>query len=134
MADVVAPPDLGQRLASCPTHNGFLYLMGRELGLATEPHPPRLCPLAPFIRPSLDQLAFKLGKAARTVSISRPCGVVVSAQPSAIERKPAPFVPIASITLSRSRVERASRSSRVTSNTSPAASEAIAFASCFRSV
>src|SRR3974390_3287980 len=46
---------------------------------------------------------------------------LVSMSWSAMERKPAPFSDTVARTLSRSRVERASRSSLVTSNTSPTA-------------
>src|SRR5215813_8426158 len=42
-------------------------------------------------------------KPPRTVSISRPCAVVVSAHVSLSERKPAPRFPISSSTLSRAR-------------------------------
>jgi len=69
-----------------------------------------------------------------TVSISLPCAVVVSAHASASDLKPAPAFATASSTLSRSRVERASRSSRVTSNTSPAPRAPMAFARAFLSV
>jgi hypothetical protein len=54
-----------------------------------------------------------------TVSISRPCAVVVSAHGSPRDLKPAPALPIRSRRLRRSRVERARRSSRVTISTSP---------------
>jgi hypothetical protein len=57
-----------------------------------------------------------------TVSISRPCDVVVSAHASPSERKPAFLPVIAASVFNRSRVDRASRSSRVTISTSPAAS------------
>jgi hypothetical protein len=43
----------------------------------------------------------------RTVDTNRPCGVVVSAQWSASERKPAPAFPTASMTFSKSLVDRA---------------------------
>jgi hypothetical protein len=49
--------------------------------------PTRLSALAALTSPSADQLPFKLGYPPSTVSISRPCGVVVSAQASASERK-----------------------------------------------
>jgi hypothetical protein len=49
-----------------------------------------------------------------TVIISRPCGLVVLAHASPRDLKAAPALPTASSTLSKSRVERASRSSRVT--------------------
>ena len=47
----------------------------------------------------------------KTVSISRPCAVVVSAQASASDLKPAPTFATVSRMLSRSRVDRASRQS-----------------------
>ncbi len=68
-----------------------------------------------------------------TVSISLPCGVVVSAQVSFRELKPALRSPTAASTLSRSRVERASRSSRVTISTSPWSSRLRSLASSARS-
>ena len=55
-----------------------------------------------------------------TVSMRRPCGVVVSAHVSLSERKPALAFATASSTLSKSRVDLASRSSRVTMSKSPA--------------
>ena len=72
-------------------------------------HPALLRPPPPFASPGLDQLPFELREP--TVSIKRPCGVVVSAQVSAKLLNPAPALPIASSTFSRSRVDRASRSS-----------------------
>jgi hypothetical protein len=59
---------------------------------------------------------------------------VVSAQASASDLKPAPALATASSTLSKSRVERARRSKRVTNRTSPGPRAAIARASAFRSV
>jgi hypothetical protein len=56
---------------------------------------------------------------ARTVSIRRPCALVVSAHVSRNDRKPAPLPPIAARVLRRSRIDLASRSSRVTRRTSP---------------
>jgi hypothetical protein len=69
-----------------------------------------------------------------TVSISRPWALVVSAHASWRLLKPAPRAVIAAITLSRSRVDLASRSSRVTTSTSPGSSRPIAFTSSGRSV
>jgi hypothetical protein len=68
-----------------------------------------------------------------TVSINRPCGVVVLAQVSPRERKPAFRSPIDARTFNRSLVERASRSSRVTITTSPASRTFRSFASSGRS-
>jgi hypothetical protein len=59
--------------------------------------------------------------------------VVVSAHASAKERNPAPAFATASTMLRRSRVDRASRSSRVTSRVSPAAMAFSARASSLRS-
>ena len=64
----------------------------------------------------------------------RPCGVVVSAHVPFSERKPAFAFATASSTLSKSRVDLASRSSRVTINTSPSSSAASTLRSCARSV
>ena len=58
----------------------------------------------------------------RTVSIKRPCDVVVSAHVSPRDLKPAFLAVIAASVFNRSRVDRASRSSRVTVSTSPASS------------
>src|SRR5262249_34128139 len=69
----------------------------------------------------------------RTVSNSLPCGVVVSAQASASDLKLAPALATASRMLSKSLVDRASRSSRVTTSRSPASSLRIALASSGRS-
>src|SRR6476619_6537294 len=60
----------------------------------------------------------------RTVSINRPCGVVVSAQGSPSDLKLAPASPIVARVLSKSLVERAKRSSFVTSTTSLGSREA----------
>src|SRR5262249_25074979 len=70
----------------------------------------------------------------RTISNSLPCGVVVSAQASASDLKLAPALATAQRMLSKSLVDRASRSSRVTTSTSPASSLRIALASSGRSV
>jgi hypothetical protein len=61
-----------------------------------------------------------LAKPPSTVSMRRPCGVVVSAHVSLSERKPTLEFATASSTLSKSRVDLASRSSRVTMSASPA--------------
>jgi hypothetical protein len=68
-----------------------------------------------------------------TVSMSRTGGVVVSAQASPSERKVARRSATAARTFSRSRVERANRSRRVTRSTSPTTSAATTRPSCARS-
>ena len=70
----------------------------------------------------------------RTVIISLPCGVVVSAQGSPRDLKLAPRSATAARVLSKSLVLRASRSSFVTSNTSPASSPRKQRANAARSV
>jgi hypothetical protein len=65
MADVVAPANVGQRFARCPSCPGFLDLMGSERGLPAKLDTARLCPLSPFVRPSPDQFSFEFGKAAK---------------------------------------------------------------------
>ena len=74
------------------------------------------------------------GSTPATVSISRPCAVVVSAYVSPSERKPAFFSVIAASVFNRSQVERATRSSHVTITMSPGASFGTSRASCGRSV
>jgi hypothetical protein len=69
----------------------------------------------------------------RTVT-NRPWGVVVSAQASASDLKVAPASPTTANTFSRSLVDRASLSSRVTVNVSPGPSSARALASARLSV
>ena len=69
----------------------------------------------------------------RTVSISRPCGVVVSAHASPSDRNPAPCSPILAKTFNRSRVERARRSNRVTITVSPCSTVFRSFPSSGRS-
>jgi hypothetical protein len=72
--------------------------------------------------------------APRTVRINRPCDVVVSAHVSPMDLKPAFLAVIAASVFNRSRVDRASRSSRVTVRTSPASSWSSNRRSCARSV
>src|SRR5262249_9504494 len=58
--------------------------------------------------------ALEFSQAGEVVTIRRPCALVVSAQVSCSDLNPAPRLAISSRMLSRSRVERANRSSRVT--------------------
>src|SRR5215207_871618 len=116
---VVGAGDLSQGLANLSAGQRLPLLVGCQLRLAPEPHAPILGTLPTFPCPSADQLTLELGQATSTVSIRRPCGVVVSAQVSFSERKPACLSATAARVLSRSRVERASRSRRVTRTTSP---------------
>src|SRR6516164_5826812 len=100
---------------------------------------PRLCPFAlARARPSLVRARISSrsnsARPPKTVSIKRPCAVVVSAHASAKDRKPAFRSVIASSVFNRSRVDRARRSSRVTVRTSPGPSSANTRRSCARSV
>src|SRR4051794_9558586 len=90
MADVVAARDGCQRLARGAPPQGFAPLMEGQLRLAPEPHPLGLRALPSVAGASADQFALEL-RQPRMVSISRPWGLVVSAQASARERKPAPL-------------------------------------------
>ena len=81
-----------------------------------------------------DQLALELRKPPRTVSISRPCDVVVSAQLSLSDLKPAPILATQSRMLSKSRVERASLSRRIIISTSPSPSRLSSFSNSTRSL
>ena len=62
----------------------------------------------------------------RTVSVSRPCGVVASAQPSPRDLNPVPFSAMVARIFSRAQVERARRLSRVINRVSSASSLSIA--------
>src|SRR3984957_2497844 len=68
-----------------------------------------------------------------TVSISLPCAVVVSAQVSRRDRKPAPLSATVPRVLSKSLVDLARRSRRVTTSTSSLPRRPISLASCLRS-
>jgi hypothetical protein len=83
-------------------------LLGGELEARPELDATGLGAGAPLRGSRHDQLALELASPASTVTISRPCGVVVSAQASLRDRNSAPFAAIVASTLSRSRVERAS--------------------------
>jgi hypothetical protein len=90
-----------------------MSLVRGELGFAPSLTPRALARALPSpVR--ADQLALELGEAAEHVSLKRPCGVVVSAHASPSDRKPACL-------FARVRVGRASRLSRVTIGTPPAA-------------
>lgn len=87
-----------------------------------------------FVSPGLDQLSLKLSQAAKNRQHQPPmwsCRV----SPSIGQRPvPAPAFVALSSTLSKSRVDRASRSSRVTNRRSPWPRAAIALARAFLSV
>jgi hypothetical protein len=99
---------------------------------------PRITPLA-FARSRPSPVRVRISSRSNSanppnaVSIKRPCAVVVSAQVSLRDLKPAPFSPMVPSRFRRSRVDRANRSKRVTTNTSPFARSAISLASCLRS-
>ncbi|MCY1302563.1 hypothetical protein D9M70_522240 [compost metagenome] len=82
--------------------------------------PRALAASRPFLVRSMIRERSNSAMPANTVSTMRPAGVVVSAHGSASERRPAPFACNCSAMSSRSRVLRASLSSRVTVTTSPA--------------
>jgi hypothetical protein len=106
VADVAASGNVRQTFPRPAPSQGLARLTRRQPGLPAEPRAPRHRPSAPFARTRHDQRASNSAKPASTVTISLPCGVVVSAQVSASERKPAPTLPIASSVLSRSLVLR----------------------------
>src|SRR4030095_5071479 len=70
------------------------------------------------VRPRISSLS-NSAKPPSTVSISLPCGVVVSAQTFLRLRKPASRSPTVAKTFNKSRVDRAKRSRHVTISTSP---------------
>lgn len=83
MANVVGPADIDQGLASCPSRNGFLALVVRQLRLAAHATPRALARSRPSpVRLRINSRSNSAGPP-RTVSINLPCGVVVSAKPAA---------------------------------------------------
>src|SRR6202008_4260389 len=109
-------------------------LVQGELRLAAHLHAPRLGPLPAFSVRARIRSRSNSAWPPRTVSMSRPCDVVVSAHVSPRDLKPA-FLPVmVARTFNRSRVDRASRSSRVTITTSSASSWSSNRLSCARSV
>jgi hypothetical protein len=133
VAHVVGPSDIGQHLSCLTASDCFPALMARQLWLATEDNPLAFARSRPS--PVRVRISSRSNSAnpPNTVSIKRPCAVVVSAHVSLRDLNPAPFSAIVPSRLSRSRVDRARRSSRVTTNTSPFARTAIRRASCLRS-
>lgn len=125
VTDVIGPSDVRKHLPGLTACNRFSSLMAGQLRLPTKDYPSGLRALAPLTRPRSNQLALELGEPPKTVSIKRPCAVVVSAQVSLSDLKPAPFSAIVPSRFRRSRVDRAKRSSRVTTNTSSFARTAI---------
>jgi hypothetical protein len=104
----------------------FLLLVRGQLRPAAEFHTARLRSLAAFGCALPDQVTFELCKAAKHGQHQPPVrcrGVRAHASPK--DRKPVLRSVMAARVFSRSRVDRASRSSRVTVSTSPASSAAI---------
>jgi hypothetical protein len=98
MANVVAASDLGQGLPRLP----FALTLHCVDALSLNFLPNRTPLVFAYLRPSsVRALINSRSNSARppsTVSISPPCGVVVSAQASASDLKPAPALPTASRT------------------------------------
>jgi hypothetical protein len=134
VAHVVTPSNLRQRLASLPTCKCFLDLVEVSFGFL-----PNRTPLALALwRPSLilDLISSRSNSAIepRIFNGNRPCADVVSMAGLSRTRNPAPLSEIAASVLSKSRVERAKRSSLVTINRSPQVRLSIALRSSRRSV
>jgi hypothetical protein len=92
--NVVGASDISLRLASGEAPHGFLALMRRHLARTTEAHAARLGALATLARAGADKLALNSASPPSMVSISRPCGVVVSHHASLRLLKPAPPIPL----------------------------------------
>ena len=116
--DIVGPRHIGLRLTRGEALHGFLPLMLCHLAGAAEPNAARLGALAALSRPGRISSRSNSAKPPKIVSISRPWGVVVSHHASLSDLKPAPRSATAAKMLSRSRVDRASRSRRVTTSVS----------------
>jgi hypothetical protein len=125
--------DLGKGLASRAALDGFLALYVESFGLRPNFTPFAMARLRPSPVRSLIRSRSNSAIAASNVESRRPCELEVSQSGSPSDRNAAPALPIRSIRLSNSRVERPSLSSFVTSTTSPSLREANSFATCGRS-
>ena len=74
MGNGIGPGDFHQGLASVPARKGFPHLMGGQLGLASEPHAARHCPLAAFVCASPDQFPLEFSQAAEHSQHKPPMG------------------------------------------------------------
>jgi hypothetical protein len=94
----IRPRDVGLRLPGIEAGQRFLPLEWRKFARPAEPDAALLRPLSPS--PVLARISSRSNCAnpPRTVSIRRPWGLVVSAQASFSERKPAPRLDISSMT------------------------------------
>ena len=90
MAHTKRPRNLNQRLPRSPSGQGFALLTSGERKLPAKLDDLRLRPLPSFRCPRHNHSRSNSASPPRTVSINRPCGVVVSAQVSASDLKPAP--------------------------------------------
>src|SRR5262249_52958373 len=91
--------------------------MGAEDRLASHLHASMFCSFPSLASSGFDQFSFKFRQAPNTVSISLPPGVVVSHQGAASDLKRQFLSAIALMMVSRSMVDLANRSSRVTTTT-----------------
>ena len=133
MRDVVGAGDFDQRFPRFATSYRLPDLVGRELGLPTELDAPRHGPPAAFVRANTDQFPLEFGKAAKH-SQHEPTMRSGRIRPGIRDRAEAgPFLCDSGEHVEQSRVLRASRSSRVTSKTSPAPSASIDRCNCRRS-
>ena len=120
--DVVIAGDVAERFASVASTNRFAALVRGQFEGAAQALPRALARSRPSLVRARISSRSNSAKPPSTVKIRRPWRVVVSAHVSPSERKPGRLAVIAASVLRRSRVERASRSSRVTISTSPSAS------------
>lgn len=115
VAYVVGPGDVAHRLAvPVAPPDRLAHLVEREFGLPSHFHALRLRASPPSPVRARIRSRSNSAKPPRTVSISRPCAVAVSAHASPRDRKPAPRSAMNARVLRRSRVDRARRSSLVT--------------------
>src|SRR5262245_25247834 len=88
--DIVGPGHIGLRLACGEALDSRLPLMGRHLAWTPEAHAALLGAQRPSpVRARISSRS-NSAKPPSTVNISRPCGLVVSAQASLSDLKPAP--------------------------------------------
>jgi len=130
--DVENPGDGADGFSVADEVSGEFLLIGLHFLWPAEGHAACLSGQPAFLCSAEDEGALELGDAGETVMIIRPDGLVVSAYGSSSDCSPAFLSVMHSAIRSSSEVERASRSRRVTTNTSSLRSCSSSFSSLGR--
>jgi hypothetical protein len=132
--DIVAASNRPDRFATVAPLDRLMLLARGELGLSAETLAVRLGAGPAFAGADANKLPLELCQSAQNGEHQATVRRVVSAHASPKDRKPAFRSVIAASLFNKSRVDRASRSSRVTITTSPAATSESNRRSCGLSV